>query len=229
MGESSHTARAVEASADPPQEANRSRTRIQEKNEARIIAAALDVFAARGFKGATVDSIAANAGMSKANVLYYFKRKQDIYEAVLARTLHVWLDPLAELDPDGDPVTEIWRYTEAKLQLARNAPGASRLFANEILQGAPALRHYLENDLAERVNSVCQILQGWIDDGKLAPVQPLNLLFLIWASTQHYADFEPQIRALEPDSDVVFSGARDTLRHLLCAGLSPGTDTAARS
>jgi len=199
----------------------RPRTRIQRKNESRIVAAALDVFAARGFRGATVDAIAASAGMSKANVLYYFRTKQDIYDAVLARTLTVWLDPLKRLDPDGDPLEEIWRYAEAKLELARSAPQASRLFAGEILRGAPRLAHYLSHDLKRLLDEACAILQAWIDAGKLADVEPLNLMFLIWSSTQHYADFEPQIRALEPDEQRVFDGAHRTLHHLLMTGLRP--------
>lgn len=208
------------ASANSGEEA-RTRTRIQAKNEQRIVTAALDVFSTHGFRGATVDAIAAEAGMSKANVLYYFRRKQDIYEAVLADTLSTWLDPLVDLDPDGDPIDEIWRYAEAKLALARQSPHASRLFANEVLQGAPVLRGYLENDLADRVKVVCKTLQAWIDEGRLAPIEPLNLLFLIWASTQHYADFEPQISALQPDAESVYSGAHATLKHILCAGLAP--------
>ena len=103
-------------------------TRIQLENEQRIVRAALDVFSAKGYRGSTVDQIATNAGMSKANVLYYFNRKEDIYRAVLQRTLTVWLDPLKELDPQGDPIDELWRYTHKKLQLSHKAPLASRLF-----------------------------------------------------------------------------------------------------
>ena len=172
------------------------------------------------------DAIAVNAGMSKANVLYYFRTKQDIYDAVLTRTLTVWLDPLKRLERDGDPLEQIWRYAEAKLALSRSAPQASRLFAGEMLRGAPRLTHYLAHDLKRTVDEACSILQAWVDTGRLAPVEPLNLIFLIWSSTQHYADFEPQVRALQPDAARVMDGARRTLRRVLMAGLTPdaGTD-----
>ncbi len=201
---------------------SRKRTRIQIRNEARIVRAALDVFSSNGYRGSTVDQIADTAGMSKANVLYYFNTKQDIYAAVLARTLTIWLDPLAELDAEGDPIEELWKYTQEKLRLSRKAPHASRLFANEILQGAPVIKPFLENQLKSLVTRKCQIIQTWIDQGKLAPVAPLHLIFLIWSSTQHYADFAPQINALntEPE-DVLHEQAEQTLKLMLTRGLAP--------
>ncbi len=184
--------------------------------------AALDVFSANGYRGSTVDQIAQTAGMSKANVLYYFKKKEDIYAAVLARTLAVWLDPLEELDPNGDPIEELWQYARQKLQLSRDAPHASRLFANEILQGAPVIRPFLDNELKSLVDEKCQIIQAWIDQKKLAPVSPLHLLFLIWSATQHYADFDPQIRALKDGSEeALYSDAEHTLKLILTRGLAP--------
>lgn len=208
--------------------APRKRTRIQTQNEARIISAALDVFSTHGYRGATVDQIATNSGMSKANVLYYFNKKQDIYTAVLERTLSVWLDPLDELNAEGDPIEELWKYARQKLKLSRDAPFASRLFANEILQGAPAIGPFLNNDLKALVAQKCKIIQTWIDAGKLAPVSPLHLLFLIWSSTQHYADFEPQIQALTlTDEDTLFADAESTLKLILTRGLAVDTHTAA--
>ena len=202
--------------------APRKRTRIQAQKEATIIRAALDVFSANSYRGATVDQIALAAGMSKANVLYYFKRKQDIYTALLQQTLTAWLDPLDKLDPEGNPIEEIWQYTLQKLNMSKQAPLASRLFANEILQGAPIIRPFLENELKTQVTHKCSIIQQWIDSGQLAPVEPLHLLFFIWSSTQHYADFAPQIRALNSDSnETLFSDAQNTLRLILTRGLAP--------
>jgi len=203
---------------EPP----RKRTRIQAQNEARIIAAALDVFSANGYRGSTVDQIAASAGMSKANILYYFNRKQEIYAAVLQRTLTVWLDPLDELDADGEPIEQLWKYAQRKLQLSREAPQASRLFANEILQGGPIIKPFLETKLRALVSNKCQIIQSWIDAGKLAQVAPLHLIFMIWSVTQHYADFDTQIKALTGAvDDKMYADAEQTLKLILTRGLQP--------
>ena len=87
--------------------------------------------------------IAERARMSKPNLLYYFRRKEDIYRAVLEKTLADWLAPLRGLDPEGEPLAEIENYVRAKMEMSRNNPKASRLFANEMLHGAPAIGDFL--------------------------------------------------------------------------------------
>ncbi len=172
------------------------KTRIQAKNERRILDAAQEVFARYGYHGATIDKVAERADMSKPNLHYYFKRKRDLYVAVLTRTLENWLAPLSELDPDGDPGDELCKYIREKVEMSRKNPIASRLFATEILQGAPFVKSYLQTDLREIVARKTKVIQGWIDAGKLRPVDPYHLIFLIWAGTQHYADFLPQVKAV---------------------------------
>ena len=172
------------------------KTRIQLRNEARILDAAQEVFATYGYHGATIDEVAERAGISKPNLHYYFKRKRDLYLAVLRRTLEIWLVPLGELDRTGDPAVEIGNYIAQKVQLSRRFPAASRVFANEIVQGAPFLKGYLQTNLRVVVERKAAVIQHWIDEGKLAPIDPYHLIFLIWAATQHYADFIPQIKAV---------------------------------
>lgn len=179
------------ASAD-----DRQPTRIQQINRGIILDAALDVFSVHGFRGSTVDQIAAKAGMSKPNLLYYFRRKQDIYAAVLESTLDEWLQPLEALDPDGDPIEELRRYISVKLALSASRPEASRLFANEVLAGAPAIGGFLTTQLKSLVHAKAAVIRRWVGEGRLAPVDPHHLIFMIWATTQHYADFDVQIRAV---------------------------------
>jgi len=174
----------------------RKRTRIQEVNEERILDAGLEVFSTYGYRGATIDQIAALAKMTKPNLLYYFRRKEDVYLAVLNRTHEMWLQPLEHLDADGDPAREITAYIDRKLELSREHPKASRLFAMEIMQGAPILKTVLEGRLRRLVDEKAAVIRRWIAEGRLAPVDPYHLIFMIWATTQHYADFEVQIRAV---------------------------------
>ena len=171
-------------------------TRIQARNKELILEAALDVFSASGFRGATVDQIAAKSEMSKPNLLYYFRRKEDIYVALLEHTLSDWLEPLRALDPAGDPLTELSRYISAKMQMSEANPQASRLFANEVLHGAPMIEKFLKGPLRQLVAEKSQVIQSWIAAGKLAPVDPHHLIFAIWAVTQHYADFSVQVDAV---------------------------------
>lgn len=172
------------------------KTRIQTINEARILDAAKRVFAEHGFRGATVDEIAQRAEMSKPNLLYYFKNKKALYRAVLERTLDVWLEPLRALDAAGDPETELRRYIASKIEASRQDPEASRVFASEMLRGAPLLMDHLRGDLRHLVERKVAVVEQWIEEGRLAPVDPIHLIFMIWATTQHYADFAVQVRAV---------------------------------
>ncbi len=198
----------------------RKRTRIQAENEHRIVSTALEVFSKYGFRGSTVDQIAVAAGMSKANVLYYYKSKADIYLAVLEDTLETWLNPLTDLDRRGDALLEIRQYIFAKLKLSRTSPAASRLFANEILQGAPVIGNYLNTDLKSLVDDKVSILSSWMEQGQIKRFEAIHLLFMIWSTTQHYADFETQISALQPGSKTkLYKDAEHFIDTVLLPGL----------
>ncbi|MFN4142266.1 TetR family transcriptional regulator C-terminal domain-containing protein [Aestuariivirga sp.] len=197
------------------------KTRIQAQNEELILKAALEVFSAYGFRGSTVDQIAAGCGLSKPNLLYYFRRKEDIYVAVLEHTLHDWLEPLRRLDATGDPIEEISRYIRAKVRMSRDNPKASRLFANEILHGAGAIGGYLKGPLKALVDEKAAIIQHWIGEGRLNPVDPRHLIFAIWATTQHYADFDAQVHAVIGNPPGLMGKAEETLISLFVDGLRP--------
>jgi TetR/AcrR family transcriptional regulator len=200
----------------------RKRTRIQAANEERILDAGLEVFSTYGFRGATVDQIAALAGMTKPNLLYYFRRKRDIYLAVLNRTHEMWLQPLEALSHNGDPVKEIAGYIDRKLEMARDNPKASRLFAMEIIQGAPILNDILTGRLKTLVDEKAAIIRRWVAEGRLHPVDPYHLIFMVWATTQHYADFETQIRAIlgeRVDRPAHFALAKATLEQVFLKGI----------
>ena len=135
-----------------------SRSRIQQKNRETILDAALDVFSQHGFRGATLDQIAEGAGLSKPNLLYYFPSKEAVHQALLTGLLETWLDPLKAMDPKGNPVEEVLAYVRRKLDLARDYPRESRLFAGEIIQGAPRLIGVIETDLKRLVDEKAALL-----------------------------------------------------------------------
>ena len=194
-------------------------TRIQQKNRELILNGALEAFSANGLRGATIDQIARAAGLSKPNVLYYFGSKDEIHKALLTTLLEMWLAPMRQIDPKGEPLTEVLRYVQAKLAMSQDYPRESRLFAHEILQGAPHLTEILGGDLRQIVDRTVAVLEGWMDRGLLARVEPRHLIFSIWSMTQHYADFETQVRAVLGDGrDPVAEGAAfldDLYRKLL--------------
>jgi TetR/AcrR family transcriptional regulator len=199
-------------------------TRIQREKQDLILEAALDVFSVNGFRGATIDQIAEQAGMSKPNLLYYFPRKEEIHKRLMVEMLDIWLAPLREMDSGGDPIPEIRSYIRRKLEMSRDFPRQSRLFANEMLQGAPRIVDVLAGDLKQLVDEKANVIRGWMDEGKINRTDPYHLIFSIWATTQHYADFDVQVRAvLGPDlgGEGRFEDAARFLENLFMHGLMP--------
>ena len=170
------------------------RRRIGRENLARILKAAEQVFAETGFGGATMAEIAEKAGLPKANLHYYFGTKEELYRAVLDDILSVWLTPIAAVRPDADPAEALAAYVQAKMKATRLRPHASRVFANEVLHGALQIERYLSHDLKRIVDEKSAVLDGWIAEGRMAPVDTRHFFFMIWALTQHYADFAVQVR-----------------------------------
>lgn len=197
-------------------------TRIQREKTEAILEAALEVFATYGFRGATLDQIAAQAGISKPNILYYFDGKEAIHAELLARLLETWLEPLEQMSDKGDPVEEICAYVARKLAMSRDYPRESRLFANEILQGAPRILDELAGPLRALTDEKAALIQGWIDAGLIKAIDPHHLIFSIWSTTQHYADFDVQVRAvLAGKADKRFDQAAAFLDTMYRATLTP--------
>ncbi len=199
----------------------RPKTRIQIRNSETILEAALDVFSAHGFRGATLDQIAEVAGLSKPNLLYYFPSKDAIHRTLLTRLLSTWLDPLRDMDAAGDPVAEVMGYVRRKLELSRDYPRESRLFAIEILQGAPRMREAIEGELTALVAEKALVLQQWMDEGRIARLDPVHLVFSIWALTQHYADFDVQVRTVLGEGHDPYAEAGAFLETLYARLLAP--------
>jgi TetR/AcrR family transcriptional regulator len=200
--------------------AARKKTRIQVQREKLILDGALDIFATYGFHGATIDQIAERASISKANLLYYFRSKEHVYQALLDRTMEGWLDPLIALDADADPIVELGRYISAKMDMSFDNPLASKLFAMEIMSGAEQFKDVLEGSLRPIVEAKISVIRTWIKRGKLKAVDPHHLIFSIWSVTQHYADFSTQIELLL-GSDYDRKKAKDAVAEILLGGLRP--------
>jgi TetR/AcrR family transcriptional regulator len=198
------------------------RTRIQIINQQKILDAATTVFSKYGFRGGTIDQIADMAKMSKPNLLYYFKAKKDIYQAVLERTLNKWLESLHEWQVTGSPRDTLTNYIHKKMEFSRDYPEASRVFANEVMEGAPVLKALLGEDLKDIVLENTRVMKGWVKEGLIKNVDPIHIIFMIWAVTQHYADFEVQVFTLTGKNlsdEVFFKQAQRNVTEILLSGI----------
>ena len=169
---------------------------IGAKNKQKILVAAEKAFATYGFKGTSVQQIADEAELPKTNILYYFKSKQGLYVALLQDIMSLWNSRFDQVTEDDDPAESLADYIADKMTMSRTHPQASKIFAMEVLNGAPYLNKFFSNEHVAWMEGRVAILNSWIAQGRMTAVDPLYLLFHIWACTQHYADFSAQITSL---------------------------------
>jgi TetR/AcrR family transcriptional regulator len=207
---------------DTPQEKGH-KAGIRKENETKILEAAESVFAEKGFKGASVGLIAERAGVPKPNVYYYFGAKEELYHRVVEEVCEIWLHAADLFDETDDPKLAFESYVSSKMDLARARPNGSRLFAIEMASGAPFLQDYLAETVKPWLESRENIVNRWVAEGKLAPISARHLFFMIWATTQHYADFEAQITAMndgEALNDEQFQDAKENVLNMVLRSLN---------
>ena len=195
--------------------------RIRKDNEKAILIAAEKEFAERGFTGASMNRIALGAGVARTNVHYYFKNKEDLYAYVLTDVIQMWDESFNQITADDDPAQALEAYIRAKVAYSKTNPLASKIFASEMLRGAPVLSNYLKKDYRDWMRSKAHIMKSWVAQGKMDPVDPFYLIFMIWGSTQHYADFEVQVKTVLGKSRLSsadFDKIADNLTHIILKG-----------
>jgi TetR/AcrR family transcriptional regulator len=196
--------------------------------ERLILSAAEKVFSEAGFKGASMQKIADSAGLPKANLHYYFSTKEKLYRRVVQDIFEIWLHAADSFDmlPDAarapDPATAIAAYIDAKMEISRRHPDGSKVWATEVMHGAPVIQDYLELTLRDWTDGRIKVIQSWIDAGQIAPIDPRHLLYMLWATTQHYADFGHQIETLnagQPLSDAEWETAKNNIKAIILRGI----------
>ena len=198
------------------------RIEIRQQNETLILQAAEKVFAEAGFGGATMQLIADMAGLPKANLHYYFPTKEALYRQVVQHIFGIWLQAAGSMDRAPGPVEGIGAYIDAKMEISRRHPDGSKVWASEVMHGAPVIQDYLETTLRDWTTGRATLIQRWIDEGKMAPVNPEHLLYMLWATTQHYADFGHQIETLnggKPLTEAQWRAAKDSVKTMILRGI----------
>ncbi len=200
--------------------------KIRQQHRENILAAAETQFVKAGFKGTSMQAIADAADLPKANIVYYFGSKLELYAEVLSSIISRWNSVLDTASIDDDPAQVLEDYICAKVDLSIDYPNASKIFAMEIISGAPNLQEHFRSDLRAWFKERVDLINAWISAGKMNAVDPQHLIFMIWSSTQHYADFETQILAItnrqEYEQDDVKSIKRFLCEMILSGcGLTP--------
>lgn len=166
-----------------------SEQRIRARNEAKILKSAVELFSRKGFDGTRIAEIAEASGLPKANVYYYFANKAAIYTRLIEGVLTGWDRALEHITPDREPREALSLYIAAKLDYSRKHASESRFFANEMLRGGKFLSRRQKQHMKEITREYARVIEGWMAEGKIVPVDPNHFLIMLWATTQFYADF----------------------------------------
>jgi TetR/AcrR family transcriptional regulator len=199
-----------------------SRAETRRATEDAILKAAETVFAEAGFGGARMQLIADMAGLPKANLHYYFETKEALYRRVVERIFNIWLEAADVFDAAEGPAEGIGAYIDAKMEISGRHPNGSKVWASEVMHGAPVIQDYLETTLSDWTEGRVTIIRRWIAEGKMADVDPYHLLYMLWATTQHYADFSHQIETLnggKPLSDAQWEAAKASVKQIALRGI----------
>ncbi len=175
---------------------HRSQHHIRAHNQAIILSAAEEEFVLQGYRGATMQGIADRAKLPKANIHYYFKNKKNLYEKVLRTIIEEWNEGLVTMTVDSDPKVVIEKFVRTKLHQAFTNPNRHKLFALEVIGGAPHIHSFMSTTMQDWALDKAQVMKSWHSQGKIGIADPLQLLILIWATTQRYAEFETEIVGL---------------------------------
>ena len=197
---------------------------IRAENERLILEAGERIFAQHGFRGSTMQMIADQAGLPKANLHYYFDSKEKLYRCVVEKIFEIWLQAASSFENSDEPKEALKLYIYEKMQISRRHPYGSKVWANEVMQGAPIIQDFLETQLRSWTDGRIESIQAWIAAGKIRPVEPRWVMYMIWATTQHYADFGHQIETLNADaplSEAQWDAASETVFEVIWNGLAP--------
>ena len=198
------------------------KVKIRRKNVEKILLAAEKIFAEQGYAGTKMADIALHAELPRSNLHYYFTTKEDLYREVLVNLLGTW-----DLEGDcfvqfDDPRVVLTSYVMKKMTHSRMRPHGSKLWANEIMRGAPLFQDMLEEHMSKGAKFMEEKIRQWVEEKRISPVEPSALLYMIWASTQHYADFDYQVNVLnghQPLSDQQFDQAVQTITTVILRGI----------
>ena len=133
---------------------------LEGEGRQRILAAAEKLFSDKAFDAVSMNAIALQAGISKANIYHYFPNKDALYLAVLraaSRNLRKLLNDA--VDAHGTVVDVLRHFARCHLQALLDRPELVRLVWREILEkGAPRAQEFAEQGFADVFSALVAVL-----------------------------------------------------------------------
>jgi TetR/AcrR family transcriptional regulator len=167
-----------------------------EKTRAGILAAAEALFAERGFEATRLEDIAERVGIRRASIVYYFKDKRELYDAVLEDVFGGLHDALSDVLARGRNLPEqIEAGVSAWVDYVGRRPSIARLVLREV---ADANREHGAGVLAQ-TRRLRQLIQSEVLDRpnrkqtKLAAIDPVHMASAVAGATVFFVAATPML------------------------------------
>ena len=162
------------------------RTRDAARSREAILAAAEDLFASLGFEGASLQQIGESAGVSRATPIYFFGRKEALYDAVLERVIGRGQEAMARAYAEGEdarsPEDAVESYVGAFVDFLGRDQNFLRLMQREALKGGSRVAEHFGRAVDEAVVA----LRPVAEKAGIAPERLiLDLTALCWYPLAH--------------------------------------------
>lgn len=187
----------VAANSNPTRSGRGRRQDRSERSRAAILAAAERLFAGAGLAGARTEGIAAEAGVNKALLYYYFKSKDALYEAVLEKHAREFYErATAILDSGGRPGEIVLAYVGMHFDFAAARPNYPVLIQRLSMSGGRPLERLARKYSAPLARRLLEVIERGIRSGEFRRVSPQHVLMSLAALTGFYFVMAPLTRTI---------------------------------
>jgi len=177
--------------------ATRARRHDSAGTRSAILKAAEQIYAAHGLAGARTEAIAAAAGVNKALLYYYFKSKEDLYQAVIGSQLREFKEQTEKvLSTPGPAGPILLRYVSYHFDFIGTHPHYPRIFQRMMMEGDRTLARIIREHSIPLMKMLLALLVRGMKSEEFRHLNPEHALVSIAGLTGHYFNIAPAIRAI---------------------------------
>jgi TetR/AcrR family transcriptional regulator len=180
-------------------ESRRSQETRRDESRAKILAAAEQLFARDGLAGARTDAIAAAAKVNKALLYYYFKSKEQLYEAVLETHLRDFNEQaLGILNAPGSPRGLLLQFVELHFDFISARQRHAPLFQQLMMKGGKRTEKLFRKYIAPRSQAMQKLLERGIREGEFREAATFHTAISLVALVVFYFTAAPILKLVSP-------------------------------
>ena len=188
-----------------------------ERTRADILAAAEAVFMAKGFAASRLEDVAQRVGIRRASIIYYFRDKRELYDAVLQSLFGNLAERYETVTATAAPLRKrIEAVIRTWVNYVGERPAVARILLREAADVAPAQRREVARHAAPAIAAVARVIREGQQAGLFNGIDPIHFIFAVVGATVFFASATPAF-APEWPHDPLSPAQLDTLRQEILA------------